>query len=237
MRFTNETLRELYLRDLSTKPDIHHGRDRAKVRNIHPWKKITASALPRTLDPFASNIYLWSDIHFGHGNIIKYCNRPFPNRQLMDQCLIGNYQNMIKHDDIVIFGGDIGFMKANDVNHILSQLPGYKIWIVGNHDITRDGEVMELAFDERHLCFVVDVEKDSRSYQLLFTHYPLDITNVPDGCFNVHGHIHDNLVPGNKHVNMCVEHTGYKPALLSDYVLTRIGLKLPEPAPADYANI
>jgi calcineurin-like phosphoesterase family protein len=221
MKHTNQTLRQLYLRDLAATPDIHHGRDRAKVRNIRPWEKIIDPALARQLDPFAPNIFVWSDIHFSHGNIIKYCNRPFPDRKLMDACLIGNYQNVVKHNDIVIFGGDIGFMKENDINHVLSQLPGYKIQIVGNHDITRDGTVMELAFDERHLCFVIDIADADVDAQLLFTHYPLDASNVPDGCYNVHGHIHSNLVPGDKHINMCVEHTGYKPVPLKDYVVNR----------------
>jgi calcineurin-like phosphoesterase family protein len=199
-------------------PDTFHGRTTPKVREIYHWKQIKTflaeGETPRVvgLDPFgATNIHVWSDIHFGHGNIIKYCNRPFPDRRLMDQCLMGNYQNVVKHDDIVIWGGDIGFMKEHDINHILNQLPGYKIQIVGNHDIHRDGRVYELAFNERHLCFVLNVEDVDFEYQLLFTHYPLDPTNVPDGCYNVHGHIHNHLVPGNKHINMCVEHTGYRP--------------------------
>ena len=207
-------------------PDTFHGRTQPKVRNLNEWKNVKTflaeGVTHRKLDPFgATNIYVWSDIHFGHGNIIKYCNRPFPNRQLMDQCLIGNYQNVVKHDDIVIFGGDIGFMKEHDVNHILNQLPGYKILVYGNHDFHRDGRVYELAFNERHLCFVIDVEDHDFDYQLLFTHYPLDPTNVPDGCVNVHGHIHNNVVPGERHINMCVEHTGYKPVLLKTHVLDR----------------
>lgn len=244
MKYTNETLRDLYLKDLGM-PDTYHGRTTPKVRNVNAWKNIKTflaegTAVPRNLDPFGTTrVFVWSDIHFGHGNIIKYCNRPYPNRQLMDQCLVGNYQNNIKHDDIVIFGGDIGFMKEHDINHILNQLPGYKIQIVGNHDMHRDGRLYELAFNERHLCFVVDVQDVDMEYQLLFTHYPMDPLNIPEGCYNVHGHIHDNLVPGNKHINMCVEHTGYKPVLLKEHVVwrthkaeaVRLGLPYTQPTP------
>ncbi|TFG98345.1 hypothetical protein E4H12_06275 [Candidatus Thorarchaeota archaeon] len=224
MKHTNQTLRDLYLQDLALMDTGHH-RGRPKVRDLRPWKDIrtyvATGGEPRVLDPFGTtNVYVWSDIHWGHNNIIKYSNRPYPNKELMNQCLIGNYLNVVTYNDIVIFGGDIGFMKEDQINNILNQLPGYKIQIVGNHDINRDGKVMDLAFDERHLCFVMDVDDHDMDYQLLFTHYPLDISNVPEGCFSVHGHIHTNIVPGNQHINICVEHTGYKPVLLKDYVLT-----------------
>jgi len=134
---------------------------------------------------------------------------------LMDACLIGNYQNVVKPEDICIFGGDIAFMKENDINHILSQLPGYKIQIVGNHDMHRDGKLFELAFDETHLCMVIDVPDHDFDMQLLLTHYPMD--NVPEDCINIHGHIHTNLANA-WNLNMCVEHTNYQPMPLADFV-------------------
>lgn len=217
MKLTNETLRTFYLKDLST-PDTFHGRTTPKARNIKAWEAVPREPTIRRLDiSNGTKIYVWSDIHFGHQNIIKYCNRPYPNWDLMNECLVGNYRNIVGHEDIVIFGGDIGFMKEWNINEILADLPGYKIQVVGNHDFNRDGSLKNLAFDERHLCFVFDVVDEDIEYQLLFTHYPL--TSVPDGCYNVHGHIHDKVVPGDKHINICVEHTGYKPVLLKDYVL------------------
>lgn len=227
MKFTNETLREHYLQDLNV-TETYNGRTVRKVRDVNVWRNIQTFlaegvGAPRRLDPLgAPRIFVWSDLHFGHNNIITYCNRPFPNKELMNACLIGNYQNVITDDDIVIFGGDIGFMKENEINQILNQLPGYKILIYGNHDLHRDGRVYDLAFNERHLCLVMDVIDVDWEYQLLFTHYPLDPTNVPDGCYNVHGHIHNKVVPGNKHINMCVEHIGYKPVPVKTHVVQRV---------------
>jgi calcineurin-like phosphoesterase family protein len=224
MKITNEQLRDLYLRDLNAPPI---GGDRPKVRNIQGWRKITTFLAegivePRVLDPFGpTKIYVWSDLHFGHNNIIKYCDRPFPTKQLMNECLIGNYQSVVKDDDIVIFGGDIGFMGDGEINKILEQLPGYKILIYGNHDMDRQVKLRNLAFDEGHLCLVMDVDDHDLEYQLLLTHYPLELSNIPDGCYSVHGHIHNNIIPGDKHINMCVEHTGYKPILLKEHVLNR----------------
>lgn len=214
MKLTNEDLRTLYLADL-TLPDVTHG-GRTKVRNIKPWEDITPwyKTEPLKIDVFdaSRNIFCLSDTHFGHKNIIKYCNRPYPTPELMNACLIGNYQNVVQPNDIVIFGGDVGFMTEPKINEILDQMPGYKIQIVGNHDVHRDGKLYNLNFDERHLCMVVDVVDHDIEYQLLFTHYP--ITNIPNGCVNVHGHVHTHtLDPWN--INVSVEHTNYTPLNLN----------------------
>lgn len=209
VKLTNGTLRQLYLDDL-TLPDTTHGM-RPKVRNPQQWAAIEPyyKADPLVFDVYDNrNIWVWSDTHFGHKNIIKYCDRPYPTVELMNACLLGNYKNVVQPNDIVIFGGDVGFMTEPKINEILDQMPGYKIQIVGNHDIHRDGKLYDLNFDERYLCMVLDVVDHDTEYQLLFTHYPM--TNVPAGCVNVHGHIHQHtLDPWN--INVSVEHTNYAP--------------------------
>jgi len=213
---TNQTLRDLYLRDLQL-PDIHHGRTTAKVRNIEHWKAIEPRIVNLQWDaiyaPDGRRVFVWSDIHFGHKNIITYTGRPFYDVTAMNASMIANYKAVIKEDDIVIFGGDISFMSEALTNDILHQLPGHKIQIVGNHDIDRKGNLTNMHFDERHLCLVVT---DNQSgIQLLFTHYPMD--KVPKNCVNVHGHIHNHLAnPWN--INICVEHTNYSPISLDGIV-------------------
>lgn len=213
MKLTNETLRLLYLDDL-TLPDTTHDH-RVKVRAPNHWKMITPTykTAPIQLDACGDrHIWVWSDQHFGHKNIIKYCNRPFPNPELMAQCLIGNYLNVVKPEDVVIFNGDFGFMPVPQLNEILDQLPGYKIQVVGNHDMHRDGKLYALNVDERHLCMVVDVPDHDIEYQMLFTHYPM--TNVPENCINVHGHTHQHIMEPHN-INVCVEHTNYAPKNLN----------------------
>ena len=209
MKFTNETLLQHYLEDL-TLPDTTHG-GRRKAHNPEHWNFPSVyKREPIKLDPLddTRDIWVWSDIHFHHKNIIKYSGRPFPNPELMNRCLIGNYINVVKENDIVIWGGDITFGHVGEINRILTQLPGYKIHIVGNHDMDRGGKLNHLIMDERHPCLVIDVNDAERDYQLLVTHYPLD--NVPDGCLNLHGHIHQHLL-FDFNINMCVEHTNYAP--------------------------
>lgn len=209
MKLTNETFRELYLEDLAAPDTTHDGRP--KVRAPQQWRNVKTriKAEPLVIDVHGPrNVWVWGDQHFGHKNIIKYTGRPYPDTDLMTQCLIGNYLNVVQPDDIVIFNGDIGFLAETKINEILDQLPGYKIHIVGNHDMHRDGKVYQLNVDEQHLCLVVDVPDHDFDYQLLFTHYP--VTNIPPNCVNVHGHTHQHtLDPWN--INVCVEHTNYAP--------------------------
>ena len=51
-------------------------------------------------------IFLVSDTHFNHENILKYCNRPFNTIEEMNVALIGNWNSVVKDDDIVYFLGD-----------------------------------------------------------------------------------------------------------------------------------
>jgi len=54
-----------------------------------------------------------SDPHFGHGNIIRFCNRPFSSVETMDQALMDNWNNVVGDYDTVIMNGDFMFYKVD----------------------------------------------------------------------------------------------------------------------------
>ena len=55
------------------------------------------------------------------------------------------------------------------------------------------------------------------------THCAIDAVQQPTDVVTAHGHIHQPIVEGKKHLNECVEHTGYSPVRL-DAVLRQHGL-------------
>lgn len=74
-----------------------------------------------------------SDMHLGHGNIIKYCNRPFKDVTEMKSVLILNWIQMVGQDDTVYHLGDFSFMGKEETLRLLASLPGNKIFFKGNH--------------------------------------------------------------------------------------------------------
>ena len=46
------------------------------------------------------------DEHYGHANIIDFCNRPFLTVEEMNEAIIGNHNALVRPGDIVVHGGD-----------------------------------------------------------------------------------------------------------------------------------
>lgn len=53
-----------------------------------------------------SKVFFTSDTHFFHGNIIRFCNRPFKDVETMNETIISNWNNTVGQDDIVFHLGD-----------------------------------------------------------------------------------------------------------------------------------
>lgn len=96
------------------------------------------------------NIFFTSDTHFGHKNIIKYCNRPFNSVEEMNDTLIKNWNSVVKENDIVFHLGDFGFIGIQEFKRIKNQLNGKIYLITGNHDrkMLNDGVIKFLNFFE-----------------------------------------------------------------------------------------
>ena len=81
------------------------------------------------------NVWFTSDTHFGHENIIRFCNRPFKNAEEMNAELIKRWRETVPGDGIVFHLGDFAHGSSRLWNDILSALPGHKYLILGNHDM------------------------------------------------------------------------------------------------------
>lgn len=82
-------------------------------------------------------IYFTADTHFGHANIIKYCNRPFSSVGQMDEVMILNWNGLVRPADTVYHLGDFAHRKWRGV---LRRLNGTIFLIPGDHDRKCKGE-------------------------------------------------------------------------------------------------
>lgn len=215
-----EWLRKLYIEDLSKKVN-YGGSDRTRVAHPAKWNRLETvvqlaegvtepTVLPLN-DP-DRKVWVWSDQHFFHKNIISFSDRPYLNTQEMNETLIANYNDYVGENDVCIWGGDVGFGATGEINKLLDQCNGYKILIVGNHDFNGKKR-RNLAFDETHLVYLVDYPDVS----MLFTHYPM--YNIPYPWVNIHGHLHafpDPISNHERHININCEVQDYRPKLLDE---------------------
>jgi calcineurin-like phosphoesterase family protein len=89
-------------------------------------------------------IWFTSDLHLGHTNIMKYCNRPFKTIEQMNETIIRNWNAKIHKHDIVFHLGDFCFKNTKggkdgeglilSADKYLERLNGHITFIEGNHD-------------------------------------------------------------------------------------------------------
>ncbi len=152
------------------------------------------------------NIWVISDTHFGHSNIIRYCGRPFNDAKEMDEKLVENWNSVVKDEDIVYHLGDV-YMGVSG-RDALSKLKGRKRLILGNHDDGKD-QFLHKSFQK------IMVWRMFPEFGLLLTHVPVHYSTLgEDGkriLTNVHGHIHQNKSPMGRYRNVSVEQINYTP--------------------------
>ena len=78
-------------------------------------------------------IWLHSDPHIYHTNVIKYCNRPFTSVEEMNEALVNRWNQLVGPDDTVYCLGDFS-MAARPVETFTPRLMGKKYLVPGNHD-------------------------------------------------------------------------------------------------------
>ena len=173
-----------------------------------------SDALPaRRLAARADATWVWSDLHLGHENIIRYTSRPFEDVEQMNARLYANWDETVGEHDTLIFVGDVAMRSAlcdATWQRIREGAGRAKILVFGNHDLTGSGDLRVDGFDD--ICSTLCIDGDEQSVPLIFTHMPL--ANVPDGCANVHGHTHNAAPTRSPHINVSVEQLGYRPARL-----------------------
>jgi calcineurin-like phosphoesterase family protein/2'-5' RNA ligase len=184
-------------------------------QTLKKLEKIRESTERNFHDVSSKKIYFFSDAHFDHKNIIKYCNRPFSSTLEMNQTLVGNWQDIVRDNDTVFFLGDMAYGRdRKTIDYWLGKLPGKVSYIRGNHDtdIINRANVIHSHYGIKY-----------NDYQFLLMHDP-HRPNGYDGWI-IHGDKHNNSLQDhpfinqkNKTVNVCAELVGYTPLNLDEII-------------------
>ena len=161
----------------------------------------------------SKNIWLISDTHFNHSNILEFNQggkpiRPFSNVEEMNQLMIDNWVNTVKPEDTVVHLGDVlfGHNKVDWLQANFTKLPGKKRLVLGNHD-----NVKFLA------PFFKDIQLWIELPGVICTHTPLHKSTLEERSrwgedgpgINAHGHIHSNPSPEGPYICVSVEQTNF----------------------------
>lgn len=154
-------------------------------------------------------IFIIADTHFGHENVIRFCNRPFRSVDDMDKVLIKNWNAVVAPQDTIIHLGDFMLGRKERCREIIKQLNGKKILIKGNHDHWSDEFYRGAGFSY--------VSKFPILYNnfFLLSHAPLQLSETTP-YFNYYGHIHNDEKYHDTATSKCVsvERTNYQPILI-----------------------
>lgn len=131
--------------------------------------------------------FFTSDTHFGHANIIRFCNRPFKNVEEMDEVLIENWNQVVSDDDTVFHLGDFAFGGSNVWKSIIPRLNGHINLIIGNHDRKnlRQGYMSSFGM------VVPQLQIEIEGNPIYLNHYPfLCYGGSYRGVWQLFGHVH-----------------------------------------------
>lgn len=164
------------------------------------------------------DIWLISDTHFGHKNILKFRDQDgelirgklFDDIEQHDEVIIDQWNKYVKPGDKVYHLGDVFMGPKDDFIKKWKRLNGQKRLILGNHDDAK-------FFAKHELVAKIQMWRMFPEFGLLLTHVPVHESTLYEGrwkgvqAINIHGHIHQNPSPSPLHRCVSVEQINYTP--------------------------
>lgn len=146
------------------------------------------------------SIYISSDLHFSHKNILKYCpdSRPFSSVEEMNEAIIENWNKKVSKNDSVYILGDISFGKPKETVHYLNRLNGRLFLIAGNHD--SDKYLSEPSFIDRFSWVKLYNDEKLFGKHIVMFHFPIEFWNRKHyNSVHLCGHLHSKNPEQLKH--------------------------------------
>lgn len=193
-----------------------------------------------------ANVWFTADLHLGHGNIIKFCSRPFMSEdeeekaleeprgnwhvseetiERHDDGLIGNINGLVAPDDTLWILGDFCWRKLDGARQYRDRIRCRNVNLVwGNHDSHRLRPLFSKTIDQG----MVGVE----GQKIWLNHYPMrSWDRSHHGSWHLYGHVHgrldaeDEATPWKLTKDVGVDSCCYQPVnleVLQEYMTPRI---------------
>ena len=189
-------------------------------------------------------IFVISDTHFGHANILTFKNLDFSH--ICNHGILGwecglcadegvvvpkklirpGFSSVEEMDEHMVERWNAVVKPSDHVYHlgdvamkrpdlkIVKRLNGHKRLVFGNHDIYDHKNYTEVGFEKVMGSRVLE--------GWLMTHIPVHPESLGRFRGNVHGHIHERPSPSGSYINVSVERINYTPLALEELRLTGV---------------
>lgn len=161
-----------------------------------------------------SKVFFTADLHFGHKNIISYCNRPFSSVETMNDTIIERWNSKVGVDDTVFILGDFLLIRDEDTKRALDvifSLNGKIMLVPGNHEkmalhcsrIITNGKMVVLP--ELYAYYHQDANAPKGRRLIVLCHYAMRVWEDSHfGSYHLYGHSHGTLPDDKTSLSMDV---------------------------------
>lgn len=185
------------------------------------------------------NIWFTADNHFGHENIIKFCDRPFESVEEMDRVLIENWNKVVRPTDAVYHLSDFTLGWVLEAKRYFRQLNGHikvlsnlwhhdKRWLQDIERVSDFDKIGVLDISESsstHYYNLVEIlpplvvleiegmgSSEGRPLAITLCHYPLAVWDRKHyGAWHLCAHTHKHIESGDFILNVGVDCQNYYP--------------------------
>lgn len=169
-----------------------------------------------------------SDEHFGHRNIIGYCDRPFATVEEMDDALETLWNETVRPHHVVWVLGDVAMGRLEQSLSRIARLHGRKHLIAGNHDrcwpggTRRSDAARQRYLDAGFESIVTHATTTLAGRHVEVSHFPyqgdsgaedryVEHRPVDRGAWLLHGHVHEKWRQQGRQLNVGVDAWDYRP--------------------------
>ena len=179
-------------------------------------------------------VHLGHLIHFGHANVIRYSNRPWPMVNEMNDGIIERWNDLIRPDDTVYHLGDFTLTKnVEAIDDWLGRLHGIIRLVRGNHDVWT--KRFDRLKNQHKIKWIRDYaertfEVGGKKWKFVLCHFPLMFWHQSHhGSIHLHGHCHGNANHHNvgvRRMDVGVDCNNWYPVLLENIVTMMEGVEV-----------